>query len=592
MSGAQEPAVGVTRRALAYVRRDGRRVRQLSVVALAMAAVSATGPILIAQGPGLGLRSATGGALLAAGVVATGAVVWGLNRLRAFLTKCLVADAVLAMRLDALRSALGQDLEYYDRNDRAAVTSRITNDLESFGEATFNLLELVQQLVVVVLLVPLMFVLEWRLTLATLFGSLLIAVTTRRFGRVTRRRAGHAAAATAELSASVSEATAGLATVRAFGCERPLIEASATHNSRLFHANRKADIFAALLQPALSVISGLIMTVLVFVGGVMVEQAVLTVTAWYLFVLATDRVSWLLGSTGALDGQAQTALAAAERVFELIDETVPATAPSADPPDPRGALRADGLRLTYPSGNEALRGVSLELPAGCHLGLVGPSGSGKSTLLKVLARMQPASAGEVLLDGRPLAAVPEAELRRGVAYVPQQPQLFEGTVGDNLRLAAPGRTDAELRRLIADASLTDWLDGLPRGLDTPVGPRGELLSNGERQIVCLLRALAKKPYLVLLDEPTANVDAATDAHLQAALRTLLRGITCVMIAHRLNTIRSVDRIAVLREGRITETGSHAELLAAGGEYTALHEDFAHASADGRTPTGSGDTWQA
>ncbi|MFD5424232.1 ABC transporter ATP-binding protein [Streptomyces sp. NPDC127084] len=580
MSAGEGAVQGTSRRVVGYIRQDRGRLARPLTVALAMALVSAAAPILIAQGPELGLRSAAQGAALAAGVIVSGVVVWALNRLRAYLTRRLVADVVLRMRLDALRSALGQNLEFYDRNGRASVTSRVTNDLESFGEATFNLLELLQQLVVVVLLVPLMFFLEWRLTLATLVGSLLIAVTTRRFGQVTRVRAKKAAAVTAELTASVAESTAGLATVRAFGCGEPLIEAAKEHNDRLFAANRRADVFAALLQPALSVISGAIMAVLVFAGGLMVDDGALTVASWYLFVLATDRVAWLLGSTGALDGQAQAALAAADRVLELIDARVPEQPETAVPRPPAGALQVSGLTLSYPSGNQALRGIDLDVPAGCHLGLVGPSGSGKSSLLKALARLHSPSGGEMLLDGRPLAAVPEAELRRGVAYVSQHPQLFDGTIADNLRLGAPGRTDAELARLVGDAGLTNWLAAFPEGLRTPVGPRGELLSRGECQIICLLRALAKKPYLVLLDEPTANVDAATDEHLQAALRNLLRGVTCVMIAHRLNTVRSIDRIAVLRDGRIVETGSHAELLSRGGDYSALHQDFAYASAPG------------
>jgi len=227
------------------------------------------------------------------------------------------------------------------------------------------------------------------------------------------------------------------------------------------------------------------------------------------------------------------------------------------------------VRATYPDGREGMRGVSLTVPAGARVALVGASGAGKTTLFSVLLGFLPTSGGTVRWDGMPMAELKPSSVRAQMAWVPQEPVLFSGTVRHNLLLGRPEASDAEVWEALGLAHAEDFVRSLPAGLDEPVGERGSRLSGGQRQRLALARAFLRRPSLLLLDEPTSALDAASEAAVGAGLAELMKGRTVLVIAHRLSTVRDADLIVVLDAGRVVESGTHAELVARQGRYAQL-----------------------
>jgi len=268
----------------------------------------------------------------------------------------------------------------------------------------------------------------------------------------------------------------------------------------------------------------------------------------------------------------QSATAGAERVGSVLAER-PSVREAPDPvplPDPRGDVRLEDVRFAYDQGPEVLHDVDLDVDAGTTLALIGPTGAGKSTVAKLIARFYDPQAGRVTLDGVDLRQVRLADLRRAMGYVPQEGFLFSGTVLDNIRFGRPEATRAEVEAAARAVGAEPVILDLPDGYDTEVGERGALLSAGERQLVAFARAWLADPALLILDEATSNLDVATEARVQQALRRLRKGRTTIIIAHRLSTVVEADQIAVIDDGRVVEVGPPDDLIERGGRFADLY----------------------
>ena len=341
-------------------------------------------------------------------------------------------------------------------------------------------------------------------------------------------------------------------------------------------ANRDANINAAVVSsafsPVLSVISAIAIALVAAVGGYFASQGVVTLGVVVAFFAYARQFFNSVSQLSSLYSDTQSALAGGERVFALADTPVTITdvdgATRVERVD--GTIEFDDVRFGYTSGGEILHGITLTIPAGQTVAVVGETGAGKSTLVNLVPRFFDPTAGVVRLDGRDLRTLQLSSVRQFFGIVPQEPFLFTGTIAANIRYGRLGASDAEVRAAARTAGALEFIDALPLGFDTPVNERGTSLSTGQRQLIAFARVVISDPAILILDEATSSVDTRTEIALQRGLRTLLAGRTALIIAHRLSTVRDADRIVVLDAGRVVEQGAYTELMAADGRFASLH----------------------
>lgn len=485
-------------------------------------------------------------------------------------------SVVRDLRIALWRKLVRIDARWHDQNPSGRVVTRMTTDLENLDElvssgglhAVFDLLKLVGIVAVLAFVQPAVFVLG------------LIAVPTAAavslvFRGAARRAYGDVRTRVADQAAFTAEFVGGIRTVRAYGREA-LIDARYDElNARTRGAwVRTVRAFAAFFASVDFVLRSAQAAILL-VGGRAVALGEATAGALVQSWLYFGKLQEPIRELGERWHVLQSALSSAERILAILDEPDgpgdPATgAPPASTGAAAGDLQFDGVAFGYTPDRPVLRGVDLAVRAGETVAVVGPTGAGKSTLLALLSRLHDVDRGVIRLGGVPITAMPIAVLRRKVAVVPQEPLLFDGSVLDNVRLFDESIDRDAVARTIAAIGAESLL-AARGGLDAPVGERGQLLSRGERQLVAFARALLADPDVLVLDEATASVDSATEGRLQAALAKLRAGRTCLVVAHRLATVRDADRIVVLVEGRVVEEGRHAELVQRGGVYARMHD---------------------
>jgi len=565
----------------------GRAILMFAALVVGVAASLAPAP-LATMAIDEGITKGDVGALdwIVAAFVASALIAWGMTYVQTYLTGWVGQHILQDLRRQIFRHLQKQPVGFYERRPAGVLISRMTNDVEALDSlVTDSVVTLFQASLTLIGTVVILMVLDLQLALITFLifpimflGSLLFRIASADAYRRTRETIG-------AITAYLQESLSGIRVVRSFAQEPRHREVFGELNARNRDANLTTVKLNAAYFPVVEMVSALATVAVLLVGGYQVIQGDILIGVLVGFVAALNGFFEPINQLSQVYTTYQSGMAALDKIFELLDEE-PSMVEKPDAlelPRLRGRVTFDDVSFSYTTQDTgetryALRDVTLDIPPGQTVALVGATGAGKSTFAKLVARFYDPTGGRVLVDGHDLPDVALPSLRSQLGIVPQEGFLFSGTIADNIAFGRPDATREEVVAAAHAVGADTFIERLAGGYDMEVGERGVQLSAGQRQLLAFARALVADPRILILDEATANVDLHTESRIEDGLRRLLAGRTAIVIAHRLSTIRQAGRIVVLDQGRIVEQGSHDELIAAEGAYYGLYRDWAQQAA--------------
>ena len=509
-----------------------------------------------------------GGAVLATFAV-KGLANYGQATLMGFVGLRIIADT--QNRLYAHLSRM--DLAFFHANPSGKLISRFTNDINLMRGAVSNVLTgFGKDLLTLAGLVAVMFLQDWRLAAVSFFVFPIAVVPIARLGQRIRRVTANTQEEMGQFTTLLGQTFQGIRMVKAYGMEGYEKGRIAAIVERVFGLSFRSARIRALASPIMETLGGVAIAIVIVYGGHQVIEGRTDPGSFISFIAALLLAYEPMKRLANLNASLQEGLASAQRLFDLLD-TEPAIreAPNAQALDvAKGGIRLDGVSFSYVPGKPALDGITIDVPAGKRVALVGPSGAGKTTILNLIPRFYDVDRGSVFIDGVDVTGVTFASLYASISLVSQEITLFDDTVRANIAYGRAGAGEDEIIAAAAGAAAHDFITGLPEGYDTMVGEAGVKLSGGQRQRIAIARAMLKNAPILLLDEATSALDTDAERQVQAALDSLMSGRTTLVIAHRLSTVVSADLIHVIEDGHVVETGHHAELLARGKGYARLY----------------------